>query len=153
MANRKPSSARLAAGGVVDCGSVGEMIALGEELAAELTGGAVLSLEGPLGAGKTHLAKGVARGLGFLGEVSSPTFTLVQEYVGGRLPVYHFDFYRLEALEDLVNLGFEDYLDGSGVVLIEWGDRFDGGALPGGAWRVRIAAVGLGRRVEWRGDS
>jgi tRNA threonylcarbamoyladenosine biosynthesis protein TsaE len=124
------------------------MIALGVEFAAGLSGGEVISLEGPLGAGKTHFAKGVARGLGFAGEVSSPTFTLVQEYVGGRLPVVHCDFYRLEGIGDLVNLGFEDYLDGSGVVLIEWGDRFGGAALPGGALRVRIAVDGTARGVE-----
>ncbi len=132
----------------MECGTVEEMIALGEEFAVGLVGGEVVSLEGPLGAGKTHFAKGVARGLGFAGDVSSPTFTLVQEYGGGRFPVVHFDFYRLEGVGELVNLGFEDYLDGSGVALIEWGDRFGGTGLPEGAMRVRIEVDGVMRRIR-----
>lgn len=130
------------------CATVEEMVELGAEFGQDLVAGVTVSLEGPLGAGKTHFAKGVARGLGWAGEVSSPTFTLVQEYLGGRLPVYHFDFYRLGAVEDLVNLGFDDYLDGSGVVLVEWGDRFGAGALPEDTLRVRIAVAGSARRVE-----
>lgn len=122
------------------------MVALGEEIGRVAGAGTVISLEGPLGAGKTHLTKGVAAGAGYAGAVSSPTFTLVHEYVGGRVPVFHFDFYRLEAIADLEALAWRDYLDGTGIVLAEWGDRFPD-AFPAGTLRVRIALAGTGRVV------
>ncbi|MGC1481202.1 MAG: tRNA (adenosine(37)-N6)-threonylcarbamoyltransferase complex ATPase subunit type 1 TsaE [Chthoniobacterales bacterium] len=151
MANRKPFPDGSAETRVVSCATVAEMVELGVEFGRTIHAGAVVSLEGPLGAGKTHFAKGVVAGLGGEGEVSSPTFTLVHEYGGGRLPVAHFDFYRLEEVGDLLHLGFDDYLDGIGVVLIEWGDRFPDvlpDVLPGDGWRVRIAVEGAGRQVE-----
>lgn len=123
------------------------MVVLGGEFGRVVEAGTVVSLEGPLGAGKTHFAKGVVAAMGSDDGVSSPTFTLVHEYVGGRIPVAHFDFYRLEDAGELVNLGFDDYLDGSGIVLIEWGDRFSE-VLPPDAWRVRIEVDGAGRRVN-----
>ncbi len=150
MANAKPAPEEATLGAVVVCETVEETVALGARFSAGLVGGEVISLEGPLGAGKTHFAKGLARGMGFVGPVSSPTFTLVQEYEGGRLPIYHFDFYRLERAEELVNLAFEDYFDGSGVVIVEWGDRFGGAALPEGAERIRIAVDGASRRFALR---
>ncbi len=96
----------------------------GKGLAQELGPGDVLALTGELGAGKTHLCQGIVAGLGSDAGVTSPTFGLVHEYLDGRLPVYHFDFYRIEAAEELVELGWDDYLERGGVVLVEWADRF-----------------------------
>lgn len=104
--------------------SQSETETVGERLAQKLGRGEVIGLTGDVGAGKTHFTKGVARGLGVPGEITSPTFTLVHEYKRGRLPFYHFDFYRLERLEELVAIGFEEYLDANGVCVIEWADRF-----------------------------
>ncbi|HEX8311950.1 MAG TPA: tRNA (adenosine(37)-N6)-threonylcarbamoyltransferase complex ATPase subunit type 1 TsaE [Chthoniobacteraceae bacterium] len=101
-----------------------ETLEFGRELGAELCAGDVIALAGDLGAGKTHFVKGVAAGLGHTGEVTSPTFTLVHEYTGGRLPLFHFDFYRLESAEEVLQIGFEDYLTSGGVLIIEWADKF-----------------------------
>ena len=84
----------------------------------------VIALTGELGVGKTQFVKGFAAGLGSAAEVTSPTFTLIHEYFGGRLPVYHFDFYRIESAQELVRLGFDDYVEGDGICIIEWADRF-----------------------------
>ena len=99
-------------------------IAAGRELAAGLAPGAVVALTGDLGAGKTCFAKGIVAGLGCDGDVSSPTFTLLHEYLGGRLPVFHFDFYRLESEQQLWDIGWEEYLEAKGVVIAEWADKF-----------------------------
>lgn len=105
--------------------SAAETFELGRSLAASLKGGEIIALCGDLGAGKTHLCKGIAAGLGCdPAEVTSPTFTLVHEYRGGRLPVYHFDFYRLESEAEALAVGLDDYLAAGGVVLIEWADKF-----------------------------
>lgn len=105
--------------------SAGETFAYGQTLAASLKGGEIIALCGDLGAGKTHLCKGIAAGLGCeADEVTSPTFTLIHEYRGGRLPVFHFDFYRLESEAEAVAIGLDDYLAAGGVVLIEWADKF-----------------------------
>lgn len=104
--------------------SVEAMEKLGEQLGQEMTEPMVIALVGPLGAGKTHLTKGVARGLGFRGEVTSPTFSLVQEYHGGRLPLFHFDLYRLKSSAEVLAMGWDDFLDQRGVMLVEWGDLF-----------------------------
>ena len=98
--------------------------AAGERCARESNRGDVWALIGDLGAGKTHFVKGFVAGIGSDAEVTSPTFTLIHEYSGGRLPVYHFDFYRLDSAEAVLRLGFDDYIDGDGVCLIEWADRF-----------------------------
>lgn len=90
------------------------------ELAAP---GTVLVLEGPLGAGKTSFVQGLAKGLGITEVVNSPTFTLIKEY-SGRIPLYHFDFYRLQTPAELWDLGFDEYLAGEGVCALEWGERF-----------------------------
>lgn len=100
------------------------MEALGREVAAGLAGGEVLALVGGLGAGKTRFTKGLVAGLGHAGEVTSPTFALVHEYRDGRLPVFHLDFYRLEAPEELVGIGWDEMLAEEGVVIAEWADRF-----------------------------
>ncbi len=91
-------------------------------LAQEVKPGDVIALDGELGAGKTVFAKGFAEGLGFAypDEVTSPTFTLMQVYEGGRMPLYHFDAYRLEDASEAIEIGIEDYLFGQGVCLIEW---------------------------------
>ena len=100
-----------------------ETIEIGERLAATLAGGEVLALTGELGAGKTVFVKGVARGLGIQDVITSPTFVLVKSYKG-RLPLHHIDFYRLETVTDLETIGFEDFLEGDGIVAIEWAEKF-----------------------------
>ncbi|BCV22717.1 tRNA (adenosine(37)-N6)-threonylcarbamoyltransferase complex ATPase subunit type 1 TsaE [Moorella sp. Hama-1] len=97
---------------------------LGEELAAILEPGAILILSGELGAGKTTLTQGLARGLGVTVPVTSPTFTLIQEYQG-RYPLYHIDLYRLEDPEAMLDLGLEEYFAGEGITVVEWGERLE----------------------------
>ena len=98
-----------------------ETVALGEELAGAFQAGDVVALYGDLGAGKTHLIKGISRALGVPGrDVTSPTFTLVHEYEGAQMPVYHFDAYRIQDPREFFELGYEDYFFGRGLCLIEW---------------------------------
>jgi tRNA threonylcarbamoyladenosine biosynthesis protein TsaE len=97
--------------------------AFGESWASSLVGGEVFALHGVLGAGKTQLVKGLARGLGFDGAVTSPTFTLVHEYRGGRLTIYHLDLYRVRSEREAIAMGIDEYLPSDGVTLIEWPDR------------------------------
>src|SRR4051794_27204127 len=104
--------------------TVEETIAAGSRYAQEAQRGDVFALTGDLGAGKTQFVKGFVAGIQSPAEVTSPTFVLVHEYGGGRLPVYHFDFYRIENREALLRLGFDDYVFGDGVSLIEWADRY-----------------------------
>ena len=96
---------------------------LGRTYGAKAAKGDVFALAGDLGAGKTQFVKGFVAGMGSDADVTSPTFVLVHEYGGGRLPVYHFDFYRLESRDAILRLGFDDYVYGDGVSLIEWADR------------------------------
>jgi tRNA threonylcarbamoyladenosine biosynthesis protein TsaE len=103
--------------------SVEETIAAGHSYGREAARGDVLALAGDLGAGKTQFVKGFVSGLGSSADVTSPTFVLVHEYGGGRLPVYHFDFYRLENRDAILRIGFDEYVFGDGVSLIEWADR------------------------------
>jgi tRNA threonylcarbamoyladenosine biosynthesis protein TsaE len=98
--------------------------AAGAQCADAAMGGDIFALAGDLGAGKTQFAKGFVTQIASDAEVTSPTFTLIHEYDGGRVPVYHFDFYRLESPEAARRLGLEEYLYGNGVCLIEWADRF-----------------------------
>lgn len=103
-----------------------------EQLAKRLgeqTGKCVIAMTGDLGAGKTAFTRGIAEGLGFGGEVSSPTFAIVHEYVGGRLPLYHFDMYRVSGWEDLYSTGYFDYIETDSVVSVEWSENI-AGALP-----------------------
>lgn len=92
-----------------------------KKIGENLKRGDVLCLDGDLGVGKTVFTKGVAAGLGIKDDVSSPTFTLIQEYYGGRLPLYHFDVYRIDGPWDMDDLGYDEYFYGEGVCLVEWG--------------------------------
>ena len=96
---------------------------LGARLAASLRPGDVVAFQGDLGAGKTAFTRGLARGLGITEAVTSPTYTIVNEYPQGRLPLFHFDMYRLRGAEELFDLGWEDYLDRGGVCAVEWSEN------------------------------
>jgi tRNA threonylcarbamoyladenosine biosynthesis protein TsaE len=124
-----------------------ETLRIGEALGARLRPGDVLALEGPLGAGKTTLVQGIARGLGVPPEipVTSPTFTLVGEYPG-RVPLRHADFYRVESAERLADAGFDDLLDGDGVLVVEWPERFPR-ALPRERLWIRLEIRGESERL------
>jgi tRNA threonylcarbamoyladenosine biosynthesis protein TsaE len=124
-----------------------EMIALGEHIASLLPRRAVVFLCGDLGAGKTTLTKGIAKGLGAADpdEVSSPTFTLIHEY-GSPARVYHIDLYRIETERQLASLGLDELFDREAVVVIEWPEKF-ARRLPGEAILIRIASAGDGRTI------
>ena len=96
---------------------------IGEALAKSLQPGTVLAYRGDLGAGKTAFTRGLARGLGCKETVTSPTYTIVNEYLGGRLPLFHFDMYRLASSDDLWDIGWEDYLEREGVCAVEWSEN------------------------------
>lgn len=138
----RPSEA--ARDGVLETRSEAETRALGVRLARGLRPGAAVGLMGPLGAGKTVLAQGIAEGLGCAQEASSPSFTLVNVYEGA-IPLYHVDFYRLSGEEEVESLGFRDYLDGRGVVLVEWADRVPG-SLPAERLEVTLRRIDDERR-------
>ena len=99
-----------------------ETEALGARLAGVLTAGTVVAYQGGLGMGKTAFTRGLAKGLGCTDRVTSPTFTIVNEYLGGRLPLFHFDMYRLGSSEELYEIGWEDYLARGGVCAVEWSE-------------------------------
>lgn len=103
--------------------SPAETEALGAALAQRLDAGAVLAYRGDLGAGKTAFTRGLARGLGYQDMVTSPTYTIVNEYLGGRLPLFHFDMYRLASSDDLWDIGWEDYLERGGICAVEWSEN------------------------------
>ena len=124
-----------------------ETEALGRRLAAVVAPGAVVAYRGDLGMGKTAFTRGLARGLGYEGRVTSPTFTIVNEYEGTGLPLFHFDMYRLEDAADLFDIGWEDYLDRGGVCAVEWSERVEE-ALPENAVTVSIARHP--EREDWR---
>ena len=105
--------------------SPAETETIGEKLAHILTPGAVIAYRGDLGAGKTAFTRGIARGLGCTDLVTSPTYTIVNEYLNGRLPLFHFDMYRLASSDDLWDIGWEDYLERGGVCAVEWSENVD----------------------------
>ena len=111
--------------------SPAETEALGAALAGRLKPGAVVAFSGDLGAGKTAFVRGMARGLGISERVTSPTFTIVNEYEGGRLPLFHFDMYRLGSSDELFDIGWEDYLARGGVCAVEWSERMEELLEPG----------------------
>ena len=100
-----------------------ETEAVGIALGKKLLPGAVIAYQGDLGAGKTAFTRGVACGLGAKESVTSPTYTIVNEYLGGRCPLFHFDMYRLASSDDLFDIGWEDYLDRGGVCAVEWSEN------------------------------
>ena len=110
---------------------------LGKELGAKAAPGQVLCIDGDLGVGKTVFTKGFAKGLGVEDDVVSPTFTILQIYDEGNLPLYHFDVYRIGEPEEMYEIGFEDYFYGEGVCLIEWASLIEE-LLPGNAVRIKI---------------
>lgn len=114
-----------------------ETFAIGERLGQQAKPGQVLALTGDLGVGKTLFTQGLAKGLGIDGPVSSPTFTIVQVYENGRLPFYHFDVYRIADPEEMDEIGFDDYVYGEGICLIEWAELIED-ILPENCIRITI---------------
>ena len=117
-----------------------ETFAVAEEIARQASPGDIYLLEGDLGVGKTVFAKGFAHGLGITEPVTSPTFTIVQEYHEGRLPLYHFDVYRIGDIEEMEEIGYDDYFYGNGICLIEWANLIEE-ILPPHYQTVRIEKV------------
>ena len=123
---------------------------VGAALGKALTPGTVIASRGDLGAGKTAFTRGLARGLGYAEPVTSPTYTIVNEYLGGRLPLFHFDMYRLASSDDLWDIGWDDYLDRNGVCAVEWSENVED-ALEG-AILITIHKTGeTSRRIEIEG--
>ena len=121
-----------------------ETEAVGQALGRVLIPGTVLAYTGDLGAGKTAFTRGLAKGLGCTDMVTSPTYTIVNEYLSGRLPLFHFDMYRLKSAEDLWDIGWEDYLDRNGVCAVEWSENVT--EAMEGAIFVRIEKTGENTR-------
>ena len=117
-----------------------ETRALGRRWSESATPGQIICLDGDLGAGKTVFAQGFAEGLGVRSPVTSPTFTILQIYRGGRIPLYHFDVYRIEESEEMEAIGYEEFFFGDGVCLVEWSDNIQE-LIPDEAVRVRINRV------------
>lgn len=113
---------------------------IGQKIAEKLHGGEVIAMEGDLGMGKTCLTAGIARGLGYTGETNSPTFALVNEYIGGRLPLYHFDMYRVSGWEDLYTTGYFEYMESGGVLAVEWSENI-AAALPEHTLHIIISRI------------
>jgi tRNA threonylcarbamoyladenosine biosynthesis protein TsaE len=133
----------------IDLPSLAATESFGQRLAQHLFPGTVVALIGPLGAGKTHLVRAIAAGLGVADSrvVSSPTFVLIQEY-DGRLPIYHFDAYRLRGETDFDELGAHEYFQSAGVCLVEWADRVPR-SMPAERMEIRLTVVGeTARRAE-----
>ncbi|MCL6465896.1 MAG: tRNA (adenosine(37)-N6)-threonylcarbamoyltransferase complex ATPase subunit type 1 TsaE [candidate division WOR-3 bacterium] len=124
-------------------------ITLGERLASFLKPGAVVAFYGDLGAGKTTMIKGFARGLGVKEVVKSPSFVIITEYQG-RLPVYHIDLYRIRSIDELLETGFDSYLGAEGVCLIEWAERAEK-LLPKNTIRIKLTLIDQRRRIEITG--
>ena len=136
---------------LTETNSAEETRALGEKLAERLQAGDVVTLVGELGAGKSELARGIARGLGVTETVTSPSFTILNVYESGRVPLYHFDWYRLESEEELYELGMDEYLGGDGIAVVEWAERCPD-AVPENAIRITLEATGPeSRRILVRG--
>ena len=127
-----------------------ETEAIGAALGKILPPGSVIAYRGDLGAGKTAFTRGLARGLGCTEIVTSPTYTIVNEYLGGRLPLFHFDMYRLGSSDDLWDIGWEDYLERGGICAVEWSENVDD-AMENAIW-VTIEKLGEdARRITIEG--
>ena len=135
---------------IIETHSAEETFALGQRIGREALPGQVYTLIGDLGVGKTVFTQGVADGLGITEPVNSPTFTIVQQYEEGRLPLYHFDVYRIGDVEEMYDIGIDEYLFGDGVCLIEWPEKM-GAYLPRRAFRVDISAEKDCRRITVTG--
>lgn len=122
------------------------MHAHGRACADAAVNGMVVALVGNMGAGKTHWTQGFVQGIGSAANVTSPTFGLVHEYNGGRLPVFHFDFHRVDSQDDLLAIGWDDYLDRDGLIVVEWADKFPA-LIPATAKWIRISASEQGTRL------
>mgnify|MGYP001266287004 CR=1 FL=1 len=120
--------------------------AWGMQLAPTLAVGDVIALVGNLGAGKTQITRGIVAGMESKADVTSPTFTLVHEYVDGRLPVFHFDFYRMEKAEEVIGIGWDEFLYEPGVIVVEWADLFPDLLPPNTRW-FHITAQADGSRI------
>jgi tRNA threonylcarbamoyladenosine biosynthesis protein TsaE len=121
---------------VVTCTSASpaETEIAGRSFARNVPAGTVVALVGPLGAGKTQFVKGLAAEIGAPVSVTSPTFTLIHEYIGGRVPIYHFDFFRIENRQAAERLGLDEYFFGDGISIVEWADKFPELIPPGARW-------------------
>ena len=122
---------------IIETNSAEETFALGKALGEKASPGQIYTLDGELGTGKTVFTQGVAAGLGITEAISSPTFTIIQEYDTGRLPLYHFDVYRIGDIEEMEEIGYDDYFFGEGICLIEWADLIEE-ILPDHLIRVTI---------------
>ena len=122
-----------------------ETHAFGAKLAAQLLPGDVVLLLGQMGAGKSVLARGIAIGLGITETITSPTYTILQVYDSGRLPFYHFDWYRIRSAEEIYELSMEEYLGGNGIAVIEWPERAEK-AIPTEHLRIAITPIGINTR-------
>ena len=122
----------------IETNSPEETFALGEEIGKKAVPGQVFALLGDLGVGKTVFIKGVAKGLGITEPVNSPTFTIVQVYEEGRLPFYHFDVYRIADVEEMDEIGYEEYFFGNGVCFVEWANLIEE-IMPENTVRITIA--------------
>jgi tRNA threonylcarbamoyladenosine biosynthesis protein TsaE len=125
-----------------------ETESLGEAWGRAAQRGLVIALSGELGAGKTQLVKGVARGLGIAARVHSPTFTLMNEYGGGRLRLFHLDLYRLETREQILSAGLEEFLSPDGVAMIEWAEK-----LEDGRWKMEDGEKFVRVKIEITGET
>lgn len=110
---------------IIETNSARETYALGQKLGEQALPGQIYTLIGDLGVGKTVFTQGMAKGLGITEPISSPTFTIIQEYEEGRLPFYHFDVYRIGDLEEMEEIGYDDYFFGQGVTMIEWANLIE----------------------------
>ena len=127
-------------------------LALGANLASALEPGMFVSLSGELGSGKTTIARGILRGLGYQGKVKSPTYTLVEVYKLSRLDLYHFDLYRFNDPQELLDAGFRDNFGSGNICLVEWPERA-AGLLPQADVEIALAAEGAGRRLRIRAET
>lgn len=117
--------------------SPSDTMQIAADLSKHLKSGDVIAFDGGLGMGKTCFTTGLANGLGYTGEVNSPTFAIINEYIGGRLNVWHFDMYRVEGWEDLYSTGYFEYLEADGVTVVEWSENIES-ALPENTIRITI---------------
>lgn len=123
-----------------------DTMSIASSLAAKLSGGEVIAMRGGLGMGKTCFITGLAKALGFSGEVTSPTFAIVNEYIGGRLNLFHFDAYRITGWDDLYSTGYFEYLDAGGVVAVEWSENIQGALIGENVITVEIERLSENER-------